>query len=250
MAKVTVEAKGDVRVLTLNNPERRNAIDLELRDDLAAAVRTVHDDAEARAVVVTGAGKSFCAGADLPALFGDEDRTVSDTRDFLRHIYDSFLRISELSIPTIAAVHGAAVGAGLNLAMACDLRIASPSANFSATFTKIGLHPGGGCTWFLVDALGPQRALALLLDGGSITGEEALAAGMVLAVDDDPQAVALAMAERYADLDPQLARDVKSAVRLAARGDFDATLDFEAWAQASSATKPAIRETVARYRKS
>jgi enoyl-CoA hydratase len=250
MAKVTLDAKGAVRVLTLNNPERRNAIDLELRDDLAAAVQSVHADADARALVVTGAGKGFCAGADLPGLFGDEGRTVGDTRDFLKHIYDSFLQISALSIPTIAAVHGAAVGAGLNLAMACDIRIASPSASFGATFANIGLHPGGGCTWFLVDALGRQRALAMLLDGGSLTGEEALAAGMVLAVDEDPQAVALAMAERYADLDPQLARDVKSAVGLAARGDFDATLEFEAWAQASSATKPAIREAVARYRKS
>ncbi|HYJ69856.1 MAG TPA: enoyl-CoA hydratase-related protein [Nocardioidaceae bacterium] len=202
MAKVTVEAKGAVRVLTLDNPERRNAIDLELRDDLAAAVQVVRDDADARALVVSGAGKGFCAGADLPGLFGDEARTVSDTRDFLKRIYDSFLSITALPIPTIAAVHGAAVGAGLNLAMACDIRIASPTAS------------------------------------------------LVLAVDDDPQAGALGMAERYADLDPQLARDVKSAVRLAARGDFDATLDFESWAQASSATKPAIRETVARYRKS
>lgn len=250
MAKVTVEANGPVRVLTLNNPDRRNAIDLELRDDLGTAVQAIADDNEARAVVVTGAGSSFCAGADLPALFGDADRTVGDTRDFLKRIYDSFLRVMDLPIPTVAAIHGPAVGAGLNLAMACDVRVVGPEATLAATFTRIGLHPGGGCTWFLVKALGRERAMALLLDGGKLTGQEAYEAGMAVALDDDPVVAATAMAERYAQLDPQLVRDIKSAVELAARGDFDATLDFESWAQASSAVKPEIQAAVARYRKS
>jgi enoyl-CoA hydratase len=174
---------------------------------------------------------------------------VAETRTHLHAVYDSFLRIRALPVPTVAAVHGAAIGAGLNLAMACDVRIAGPKASFGATFTRIGLHPGGGCTAFLVDALGPQRALALLLDGGSLDGPAAVAAGLAAELADDPVARARELVDRWAALDPELVRDIKTAVRIAARGDFAATLEFESWAQASSATKPAIQEVVARFRK-
>jgi enoyl-CoA hydratase len=140
------------------------------------------------------------------------------------------------------------VGAGVNLAMSCDLRLASPRATFRVTFTKLGLHPGGGSTYFLVDALGPQQALTLLLDAGSLTAGEALAAGIVLDVVDDPLEAALEVAQRWAAMDPELVRDIKRAVGIAARGDFDGTLEFEAWAQAASAKKPQLAEAIAQFR--
>jgi enoyl-CoA hydratase len=248
MSKVRLESEGGRRVLTLDDPDRRNSIDAAMRQDLADAVATVAADPEARALVVTGAGSAFCAGADLPAIFGDPDRPVADIRRDLHRVYDSFLRIMALPIPTVAAVQGPAVGAGLNLAMSCDLRVAGPRARFSATFTSIGLHPGGGCTWFLVQAMGPQRAMALLLDGGTVQGPDAVAAGLALAVEDDPLAAALALADRYAALEPDLVRDVKTAVQSATRGDFPATLELESWAQASSAKGPRLQEFVARFR--
>ncbi|MFI5494734.1 enoyl-CoA hydratase [Actinoplanes sp. NPDC051859] len=250
MSKVLRERTDDGRwTLTLNDPDRRNAIDEELRDTLADAITEVAADTAARTLVVAGAGSAFCAGADLPALFGDTGRSVSAIRTDLHQVYDSFLRVMRLPIPTIAAVQGPAVGAGLNLAMACDTRIVGPQARLIASFTKIGLHPGGGCTWFLTRALGPERALQLLLDGGSVTGEEAVRLGLAGTLADDPLTAAHERAARWAKLDPSLARDIKTSVRTATTGDFAAALEFESWAQASTATGPAIQETVARFRR-
>ncbi|GHF41336.1 enoyl-CoA hydratase [Amycolatopsis bartoniae] len=227
-----------VRVIRLDDHPRRNAITPELQADLRAAVDAVAADEDARAVVVTGAGSAFCAGADLSKTFG-ENRPVHVTRDLLRATYDSFLRVRRLPVPTIAAVHGAAIGAGVNLAMACDVRIAGPRAKFGLTFTRLGLHPGGGCTHFLVRALGRQRALAALLDGATLTAEEAEAAGLVLGVTEDPFAAALDRATHWAALDRGLAMDLKRSVSLAVDGAFEDVLEFEAWAQAASAGKRA-----------
>lgn len=235
--------------LTLDDPERRNCIDDAMVRELGEAVARVAADPGARTLVVAGAGPAFCAGADLPALFGATDRGVPEIRRHLHQVYDSFLRVRQLAIPTIAAVHGPAVGAGLNLAMACDVRLVGPRATFAASFTRIGLHPGGGCTWFLVDALGPQKALALLLDGGTLDAGAAVAEGLALRLTDDPLAAAAELTERWAGVDADLVRDIKTAVRTARSGGFDATLEFESWAQASSATGPAIQETVARFRR-
>lgn len=248
MNKVRLEQEAGRWTLTLDDPDRRNSIDAAMRQDLADAVATVAADPDARALVVTGAGSSFCAGADLPAVFGDHERPVHEIRRDLHVVYDSFLRLLALPIPTVAAVQGPAVGAGLNLALSCDLRVAGPGARFAATFTRIGLHPGGGCTFFLVQALGPQRALALLLDGGTVRGPDAVAAGLAVSLEDDPLAAATAMADRYAQLEPELVRDVKAAVQTATRGDFRATLEMESWAQASSAKGPRLREFVESFR--
>ncbi|HEY3630673.1 MAG TPA: enoyl-CoA hydratase [Jatrophihabitantaceae bacterium] len=238
-----------VRILTLNDPDKRNALSPRLQAELAGAVDAVAADSDARVLVVAGNGPAFSAGADLPAVFGKLSRPVGEIRAGLRTIYDSFLRVRRLEIPTIAAVDGPAVGAGVNLAMSCDLRLASTRATFGVTFTKLGLHPGGGCTYYLVQALGRQQALSLLLDGGALTAGEALAAGIVLDVVDNPLAEALEVAERWAALDPELVRDIKRAVGIAAKGDFDESLEFEAWAQAASAKKPQLAEAIARFAK-
>lgn len=236
-----------VRVLTLNDPDKRNAMSPQLQADLGDAADAVAADAEARVLVITGNGPGFSAGADLPAVFGQLDRDVSEIRNGLRTIYDSFLRLRRLEIPTIAAVQGAAVGAGVNLAMSCDVRIAGPRARFGITFTKLGLHPGGGCTYFLTQALGRQRALSLILDGGLLDADEALRLGLVLEIADDPLARALETAGRWAAVDPLLARDVKRAVGIAERGSFEETLDFESWAQAASTRSPLLAEAIARF---
>jgi enoyl-CoA hydratase len=238
-----------VRVITLNDPDKRNAMSPQLQADLGAAADAVAADTEARVLVVTGTGPGFSAGADLPAVFGGNERDVVEIRAGLRAIYDSFLRIRRLEIPTVAAVNGAAVGAGVNLAMSCDVRIGGPKARFGVTFTKLGLHPGGGCTYFLTQALGRQRALALILDGGVLDADEALQLGLVLEVADDPLGRALEIAARWADHDPALTRDIKRAVGIAERGNFDETLDFEAWAQAASTRSPLLAEAIAKYRR-
>ena len=238
-----------VRILSLDDPERRNALSPQLKSELGVAIDLVARDDKTRALVVTGHGSAFSAGADLPALFGDTERDTASLRRDLRDVYDSFLRIRRLEIPTLAAVQGPAVGAGLNLAMSCDIRIAGPSAKFGITFTRLGLHPGGGCTWFLTQVLGRQRTLALILDGGTLSADEAQSLGLVLEVVDNPLENALARAHRWAEIDPMLARDIKHATTIAESSGFDATLDFEAWAQAASTRSPLLAGAIERFRK-
>src|SRR5690606_31172541 len=166
-------------------------------------------------------------------------------RDELKQVYASFLSIADLTIPTIAAVGGIAVGAGVNIAMACDMVVAGPKAKFAITFAEMGLHPGGGCSWFLTRRMGGHRALATLLDAERIDAEEAFRAGLVTRLVEDPVAEALAMAHSYAERDPGLVRDMKRAVRMAETADLATVLEFESWAQASSVNSPRFQELLA-----
>lgn len=249
MAKLTVTDQGDgVRLMTLTDPDRRNAMGAEMGAEMRSSVADLAADPEVRVLVVTGEGKAFCSGADLPALFGDPDRPVQQVHAELQRYYRAFLAIHELPFPTIAAVNGAAVGAGLNLAMACDVRIAGPHAKMGATFSRIGLHPGGGCTWFLTRALGPSRALTTLLLGEPLDAATSVALGLVEGPEEDCLAAALDRARRFAEVDPLLARHIKRAVGIAVESDdLRAVLEYESWAQAASASSEQLREWVAKF---
>jgi len=180
-----------VALITVNDPDRRNAVTAEMSALLRDAVERAEANPDVHAVVVTGAGKAFCAGADLSAL-GAAGGGTAETG--LRQLYDGFMAIGNCRLPTIAAVNGAAVGAGLNLALAADVRIAGPAALFDARFQKLGLHPGGGATWMLQRAVGPQVARAALLFGMRFDAEAAVRHGLALSVADDPVAAALELA--------------------------------------------------------
>ena len=250
MALTTLETPAEgVRLLTLTDPDRRNAMGEQMGAELREHAAAVSEDPEVRALIITGSGSAFCAGADLPAMFGDPDRPVAQTHAFLQRYYRAFLEIRELAIPTIAAVNGPAVGAGLNLALACDVRIAGAEATFAATFARIGLHPGGGCTWFLVRAIGASRALRTLLLGDSIEAQRAVEWGLAEGPEDDPVAAALELAEGFARVDPLLARHIKRSVGIAvSTGDLDAVLEYESWAQAASASSEQLQAWVDRFR--
>src|SRR5262249_6571077 len=146
MSKVVLEdAGGGVRVIRLADPSRRNAIDHVMREELAAAIAAVAADTAARGAVLPADGPVVCFGADVVETFGDADtKSLAEVRADLMRIYDAILAIGELEIPSIASVHGAAIGAGLNLALSCDVRLAARDAAFGAIFSRIGLHPGGG----------------------------------------------------------------------------------------------------------
>lgn len=251
MPKVRVDRHDDgVRLVTLTDPDRRNAMDAEMGAELIAVAAGIRDDPSARVVVVTGEGKAFCAGADLPALFGDPDRGVVEVHDGLQEYYQAFFSILDLPQPTIAAVNGPAVGAGLNLAMCCDIRLAGPAASFGATFTRIGLHPGGGCTWFLVRALGASRALQTLLLGEPLDSTRAQAWNLAEDGGDDVVAAALELAGRLATVTPSLARSVKRAVGIAVEtDDLAAVLEYESWAQAASASSEELQQWVSKFRR-
>ena len=184
---VLIHVDHNVAVITINDPDRRNAVTAEISAALRAAVDAAEANQDVHAVVVTGAGKAFCAGANLTAL-GEA------TEDGLRVIYDGFLAVANCTLPTIAAVNGAAVGAGLNLALAADVRIAGPAALFDPRFQKLGIHPGGGATWMLQRAVGPQVARASLLFGMSFDAETAVRHGLALRVAEDPVAAARELA--------------------------------------------------------
>lgn len=249
MTLVRTTDHGDgVRLVTLTDPDRRNAMSEAMGAELRAAVARCAAD-EVRVLVVTGEGSAFCAGADLPALFGDPDRPARVIRDRLNEYYRAFLDVRDLAIPTVAAVNGPAVGAGLNLALACDLRVAGPEATFGATFTRIGLHPGGGCTWFLVEALGAHRAMRTLLLGETLDVAAAVHAGLADGPVEDPLAAALELAGRLAASEPGLVADVKRSVRVAVEtGSLEATQEIEAWAQAASASSERLQAWVDRFR--
>ncbi|MFH5210101.1 enoyl-CoA hydratase-related protein [Antrihabitans sp. NCIMB 15449] len=243
--KVRIERRADgVRVLLLDDPAKRNAIGPDMREELnSAAIQLAHDSA-ARCLVVTGSGSSFCAGADLVALFDVDGASPSEIRARQLSYYESFLWLRELPYPTVAAVNGHAIGAGMNVALACDIVVAGPNSTFGATFAKLGLHPGGGATSFLTHRIGAGRALQALLLGLTFDGEQAHAQGLADVFATDPQAAALTIATDIASLEPALARDIKRSVAVAASSPFAVSVGFESWAQAASSFNPGVRDAI------
>lgn len=227
---------GGVVLLTLNNPERRNALDPSLAQALLDIAGALRGDRTARCVVLTGAGTAFCSGADLGALKEGGGGGALARREKLVAFYDVFLDIRRLPMPVIAAVNGGAIGAGLNLALCCDVRVAGRSARFGATFVRLGIHAGGGATYMLSRLVGPALAAEMMLSGELVHADRALSIGLANRVVDDADLVgsALALASTIAANSPQAVRATKRTLAVAAEATFLATLEVEALAQAVS----------------
>lgn len=242
---VEVEVSDGVAVLTLNRPDRRNALDGSLVDAIVAALDRLEARDDTRAVVLTGRGDAFCAGAVLDTLIASAEGDF----DSVAHVYDGFLRVLRSPLPTIAAVNGPAVGAGLNLALACDVRIASTRARFDSRFPAIRLHPGGGHTWLLQRAVGRQTATMMSLFGTTLDAAAALAAGLVAEVREPDALVpaAVELAGRVAQLDrPLVERIVDSLRRAEQTPDHAAILQLETERQRWSTLQPEfVRHTTA-----
>jgi len=185
MPHVLTDISDGIATLTLNAPDTRNTMTMPMVDEIVAAMDGFEADPTVAAVIVTGAGSAFCAGADLGNL-----QTAS--ADSLGRIYEGFLRIARSTLPTIAAVNGAAVGAGMNLALGCDVRLAARRAKFDTRFLQIGLHPGGGHTWMQRRIVGPQATFASVIFGEVLDGAEAERTGLVHRAVDDDQLMAAA----------------------------------------------------------
>ncbi|MGZ8752200.1 MAG: enoyl-CoA hydratase-related protein [Acidimicrobiia bacterium] len=211
-----VDRHDRVTVLTLDEPERRNALTAGLVADIIAAFDTLEADPDTGAVVITGAAPAFCAGADLANLtaLADTDRGGNDPAA-VREIYDGFLRVLDSPLPTVAAVNGPAVGAGFNLALACEGRIAGTSARFDARFLTIGLHPGGGHTWLLERAVGPQAAAALVLFRERLDGVQAFEHGLAwrCVPDDELLDASVEFAARATSAPAELVAATKASLR-------------------------------------
>ncbi len=205
-----------VAILTLDDPDRRNSLTLALVAEITAAFDALEASSDVGAVVVTGAPPAFCAGADLSHLGRSHGGSA---RDNLLAIYEGFLRLARSPLPTITAVNGAAVGAGMNLALAADVRLAGRSARFDTRFLQLGLHPGGGHTWMLQRITGPQTAAATVLFGEVLDGPEAERVGLVwrCVADDDLLGEAQRLAGRAASAPPGVVARTKGT--LAAMAD-------------------------------
>jgi enoyl-CoA hydratase len=221
-----VERRDRVAILTLDDPDRRNALSPDLVDEIVAAVTELEADDGVGALVVTGAPPAFCSGADMTALRSMQGRDAAEVRS----IYDGFLSVRAASLPTVAAVNGPAVGAGFNLALCCDVRIAGASARFDSRFARIGLHPGGGHLWMLEREVGPQAAAAISVFGERIDAGRAAEIGLVWRVvtDDALLDEAVALAAAGAEVPRELSAAMKATLRETPwRADFEAAVQAE-----------------------
>lgn len=244
---ILVERRDDAVCVTLNLPERRNPLTVQMVGELGGALGEAVG-AGVRAAIITGAGKGFCAGGDVSSMAagfgGGGEGGPWRARDGVLHFYRAVMAVAELPIPVIAAINGAAVGAGLNLALACDVRLAARGAKLAASFLRIGLPPGMGSSWLLAKTVGPALAAEMLFAGEPVEAERAERIGLVNRACEPGSLMdeAWAMASRMAAMPPIQARMTKQALRLAMQADHEMVMQFEAMAQATAAQTEDLRE--------
>ncbi len=245
MAEVETSRDGAVLTITLNRPDVLNALNTAVHKALGAALKDARDS-EVRAVVVTGAGRGFCVGQDLTEF----QEAAGDVAERLRETYHPNVRaIRELEKPVIAAVNGAAAGAGLSLACACDIRIAADSASFVPAFVNIGLVPDSGGSYFIVRLLGPARAFEWMSSGRKLTAAEAHAWGLVSEVveADALPARAAELAAHLADLPTRGIGMTKRLFDAAPTASLEDQLEREAQLQSAATKTEDFREGVAAF---
>jgi len=183
MSLITSSIVGKVALITLNRPDKFNSFNRDMALELHAALDAAETDKNVRAIVLTGEGKAFCAGQDLSEAIDPKGPGISRIVD--EHYNPIVLRLRRIEKPIIAAVNGVAAGAGANIALACDIVVATASASFIQAFSKIGLIPDSGGTFFLPRLIGFQRASALMITGDKVSAGDALQMGMIYKVFDD-----------------------------------------------------------------
>jgi enoyl-CoA hydratase len=238
-------------VVTLDDPSRRNVMSAAMVGDLVDAFDALETDDGVGAVVVTGSPPAFCAGADLGDLGAASGRGRASPTEGVAAIYEGFLRVARSPLPTVAAVNGPAVGAGMNLALACDLRLAGRSARFDTRFLTLGLHPGGGHTWMLHRAVGPQTASAMVLFGRVLDGDGAERCGLAWRCCEDETLVdeAVDVADGAASQPLELVKRAKSTLSsVATVADHSDAVALELEAQRWSLAQPFFRERLEELR--
>ncbi len=239
-----------VAVLTLDNPDQRNAMSPEMTASWVRAVDALAKDATVRVVVVTGAGSAFCSGGNTDWISSEPDATVDDLRTRMMPFYRAWLSIRRLEVPTVAAINGPAIGAGLALALACDLRYTTESARMGVPFVGLGMHPGMATTYLLPDAVGDAAARDLLLTGRLVRGPEALRLGLVSEVMDSGafEETVLARARGIAATAPIASKLTTLVLRHGGHRDLESALQWEALAQPVTLATADLHEGVAAAR--
>ncbi len=239
-----VEHSDGVALLTLDDPKRRNMLSAEMCAGIIAAVDAAEADPAIHALIVTGTAPAFCAGGGI-----DDLKDAAAGNDAAIHmVYRSFIRVADCTLPTIAAVNGPAVGAGFNLALACDMRIAADTASFDSRFLQIGLHPGGGHSWMLIRAVGWAAASRMLLAGRTVKADEARAIGLVedVVAPATLREAALELARPMAATPRELLVRTKLTMRTAICASHAEIFAHETQEQAWSFGQPAFTELLAR----
>jgi 2-(1,2-epoxy-1,2-dihydrophenyl)acetyl-CoA isomerase len=248
---INLEMRGSVGVVTLNRPDSLNALTTQVGQEFLAAIAEALGNG-ARAIIVTGAGRAFCAGGDLremQKIAAQEGKVEAFFDEPLGLLNECILLIRRSPVPFIAAVNGAASGGGCNLALACDLVIAGESARFNQAFIKIGLVPDCGGTFILPRLVGWKRASELMMTGDVISANQALEMGMINAVvsDQDLSIEAMAMAEKLAQAPTAAMGRIKELLEASATNDYGRQLELERKAQIQSGQTKDFREGVAAF---
>lgn len=228
MSDLSYVVDGHVATISLNRPAVKNAFTIAMVNTWADVLEQAQRDDQVRAIVVTGNGGSFCSGVDLSDFKAERRTPLQDKQLLTEGVHRVALTLERIDKPVIAAVDGVAVGAGMDMALLCDLRFASPSARFSEGYIKVGLVPGDGGCWLLPRVVGQATALRLLWTGDFLTADDAARLGIVeYVVQDEPVLThAHRFAERLAAQPPQSIRMIKRAVRQGARHDLPTALDL------------------------
>jgi enoyl-CoA hydratase/carnithine racemase len=227
-----------IAILTFNDPGRANAMSVAMAEEFLEVVQELADRRDLRALILHGTGSTFSAGGDLDMLRDHSEGVHGEGRRLrtvaaMRHYYERFLSLLRIPVPVIAAINGPAVGAGLCVALACDMRLVAQEATLGFTFTRLGLHPGLGATYFLPRIVGPERAFMLLATGRIVDGATAVRLGLALEAHPRAQLLeaALTLARDVAHSSPLAVRQVKANLRRALQRDLPTALQAEAEAQ-------------------
>ncbi len=245
-----LEKQDKIAVLSLNKPESLNAMDNKMRQEFAKVIDLLQDDKELRVLVINGRGRSFCSGGDLKSTFDMYDAPSAQAQQNAFHFYQGFLSLRKLDIPTIAVIHGHTIGAGVCLAMACDMIIAGSDTKLSMSFIKVGINPGMGGTYFLPRLVGTAKALEMCLLGDTIDAQEALRLGLVNHVTDPQQLMefSLDLARRIAANPTTAARLIKKAIYHNANNTLEEALTFEAFAQVVCSSTGDMQEALKAFK--
>ena len=240
MSLVLFEVRDNVALVTLNNPDKRNMLTIEVCEQIVDYVAQAEKHPEVKALIVTGTGRAFCAGGQLTDL--------TPNQEVLETIYSGFLSIANCSLPTIAAINGPAVGAGFNMAVGCDVRIVTEQARFEPRFFGLGLHPGGGNTWMLRQLVNWNTAAGMLLFSQSLSGREAVEKGLAWKCVEADKLLdeAFAFTGNIRDLPKELLLRTKQTLRQAGgTNSHQEILDMETAEQIWSINQPYARDSIA-----
>jgi enoyl-CoA hydratase len=240
MALVLFEVRDNIALITLNNPDKRNMLTIEVCEQIVDYVAQAEQHPQVKALIVTGTGRAFCAGGQLTDL--------TPNQEILETIYSGFLSIANCSLPTIAAINGPAVGAGFNMAVGCDVRIVTEQARFEPRFFGLGLHPGGGNTWMLRQLVNWNTAAGMLLFSQSLSGREAVDKGLAWKCVEADKLLeeTFAFTVNIRDLPKELLLRTKQTLRQAGgTNSHQEILDMETAEQIWSINQPYARDSIA-----